>query len=154
MPPQIAIAPLRVEDADELSHVLLNEKPEYLRFFRPFSFDAASLRKRVGGIKRDQFWSIRYDGLLAGFFMLRGFDEGFTRPAFGVYVTKSFANRGLAKAALEHALAWCRENEIQEVMLKVAPENVAAQKVYERFGFEKTNVSPASGEDVMVKHLG
>jgi RimJ/RimL family protein N-acetyltransferase len=85
------------------------------------------------------------------FFMLRGFDDGFERPSFGVYIAEAFANRGLAKLALQYALVWCRLNHVAAVMLKVHPENHYARRVYEQAGFRFTEVCPRTGHDILEK---
>ncbi len=83
--------------------------------------------------------------------MLRGFDEGYERPSFGVFVAERFAGRGLARRALEESVKWCGQNGVAEMMLKVYRENTAALRIYEEAGFA---IAESHGNEVvMTKRL-
>jgi GNAT superfamily N-acetyltransferase len=84
--------------------------------------------------------------------MLRGFDSGYSRPTFGVFVEQCWNRRGLATLALSYALAWCRCNHIHAVMLKVASGNRGAVQVYERAGFVSTDICDPTGHKVYEWH--
>jgi len=53
-----------------------------------------------------------------------------------VYTSPSFRKRGLARSLMETALAWCRENSIDTVILHASP---AGRSLYESMGFAATN---------------
>jgi RimJ/RimL family protein N-acetyltransferase len=95
--------------------------------------------------KRDRYWGIRWGKNLAGFFMLRGFDEGYERPSFGVFIVEAFSHYGLGKLALYYSLSWCRLNKIKAVMLKVHPDNIYARRIYEEAGFEFLEICERTG---------
>lgn len=122
--------------------------PGYLGHFTPFPFDAASLRRMIAAASDDRHWGIFYGPTLAGFFMLRGFDSGYDVPAFGVAVAEPFARRGLLRLSLSFAIAWCRLNRVDRLMLKVHPDNVVAAREYEYAGFRFDRIDPASGQHV------
>ncbi len=127
-------------------------RPEYVAHFHPFGFEEGSVRTQLERARRDRFWGMREGGKLAGFFMLRGFDEGYERPSFGVFIAESFAGRGLARRALAASIKWCEENGVKEVMLKVYRKNAAALRIYQEAGF---TISTSQGEEmVLVKRLG
>ena len=146
-----AVAPLRTADAPALARLIGRQRPDYMRAFFPFAFDAEALRARLGAAERDRYWALRRQGELAGFFMLRGFDEGYDRPSFGVFVAEAHAGRGLATLALAHALTWCREAGVGEVMLKVDPAHAAAVEVYRRAGFVAAGRCADTGHDILVR---
>jgi RimJ/RimL family protein N-acetyltransferase len=129
------IRPLTPLEAGEVSRMLTASRPEYAAHFHPFEFDEDSVRAQLDQARKDRYWAIRYGGDLAGFFMLRGFDVGYERPAFGVFVAERFAARGLARRALAAATQWCEQNSIREMMLTVNPRNAAARRIYEEAGF-------------------
>lgn len=145
----LTIFPLQPRDSAELAALLAAELPAYIEHFTPFAFDADSLAARFAAARRNRYWGIRVGEKLVGFFMLRGFDEGYARPAFGVYVASAFASRGLAKLALHFSLAWCRCNGIPAVMLKVAPDNVHARRIYAEAGFTDAGLCPRTGHQTM-----
>lgn len=109
------ILPLTPSDAAEVSTMLRAATPEYAAHFRPFGFDDETVREQLRHARRDRFWGMRSGGRreLAGFFMLRGFDQGYERPAFGILIAERFAGRGLARRALTEAAEWCRRNGIK-----------------------------------------
>jgi N-acetylneuraminate synthase/N,N'-diacetyllegionaminate synthase len=129
------IAPLTAAECGELSTILKGSRPEYAAHFNPFGFEEESVRAELEKARKDRYWGMRCGGELAGFFMLRGFDEGYERPAFGVFIAEQFAGRGLARRALAEATQWCEEIGVKEMMLTVYPENTAAVRIYEAAGF-------------------
>ena len=147
----VSIDPLRTADAAELSRLILGDAPAYRAHFTPFPFDAESLQQRIASARKDRYWAMRVGGTLAGFFMLRGFDEGFSRPTFGIYIGEHFGGTGLASLALHYALAWCQMQNLSSVMLKVHPENLSARHIYERAGFVFETECPQTGHHVLIK---
>jgi len=139
------------EDAEHLSRLLTDDDSAYGRFFTPFASDAKSLSATLASVKQDRFWGLWFNETLAGFFMLRGFDEGYLRPSFGVYISPNFSRRGLSKLALEYSMSWCRLNGILKLMLKVHPDNTFAKKTYEQSGFRFLEVCPRTGHNIMEK---
>lgn len=81
--------------------------------------------------------------------MLRGLDEGFERPSFGVFVSEDWSGQGLARMALDHAISWCREAGVKKVMLKVAEANLRARKAYSAAGFVSVDICKRTGHEVM-----
>lgn len=141
----LTIFHLQPYHSEALSALLLDEDPVYGQYFTPFSFEAESLESRLSMVKKDRYWGIRWEGELAGFFMLRGFDEGYERPSFGIFIAESFSRYGLGKLGLYYALSWCRLNGIKAVMLKVHPDNIYARRIYEEAGFQFLEICERTG---------
>ena len=145
--------PLTVDDAGPLAALLADQRPEYLKDFFPFAFDAGSIAETLTNAVRDAYWGIHVGGQLAGFCMLRGLDSGYLRPSFAIFVAEAFSGRGLARRALAQALRWCRDQAIGEVMLKVAHDNIAARVIYDEAGFLPQGRCPDTGHAVYTKVL-
>lgn len=123
---------------------LMAQEPEgYLHYLTAFR-SPRSLTWQSSRAKKDRYAGIWQGTELAGFYCLRGLDEGYQRPSFGIYVRSSCAGRGLARQALEDAYDWCRRNGYTRLMLKVYPENTAAYRVYSGQGFVEIGKSPDS----------
>jgi RimJ/RimL family protein N-acetyltransferase len=150
---ELDISPLRIADSVKVSQMLLSARPEYCRYFTPFSFDVKSFRHVLQSAKRDRYWRIRFAEEIAGFFMLRGFDSGYERPSFGVFIAEKFSNKGLSTLALQYSLSWCKLNNVSKVMLKVHPDNVYARRAYEGAGFELMEVLADTGQLLFEKRL-
>ncbi len=148
---ELKIAVLQVEQSAELSKMLLAERSEYGQYFQPFSYEAEALADRLAKAQYDKYWGIWCQDELAGFFMLRGFDKRYERPAFGVYVAEQFANCGLAKLAMQYALSWCRLNQIKAIILKVHPDNKNARHIYDQAGFTFIGVYDQNGHHILEK---
>ena len=70
--------------------------------------------------------------------MLRGWDEGYAVPSFGVYVHQSARRQGVAAALLNWAIEAANTRGAEQVMLKVYESNASARVVYEKAGFTFT----------------
>jgi RimJ/RimL family protein N-acetyltransferase len=90
---------------------------------------------------------------LVGFYMLRGLDEGYPAPMYGVFIGYSHRNKGLASQSLLHAETTCRSSHIERLMLKVHPHNTVAKKLYEARGFTPLRQDPQNNNTIMEKSL-
>ena len=126
--------------------MLLSASSEYQRYFVPFPFDTVSIRQMLESACDDRYWAICLGQDLAGFVMLRGFDNGYEVPSYGVSICERFARRGLLKLSLSFVIAWCRLNGVPRMMLKVHPDNLVAKRVYERVGFRYDRTESSSGQ--------
>lgn len=142
---------LELHDVPSLSLMLSTASKEYHQYFEPFPFDEQSIRTILELAKKDIYSGIWFDHVLVGFFMLRGFDSGYSIPAFGVSIKESYSGKGLLKLALQLAITFCKINGVTKMMLKVHPENVIAKRTYERFGFKQYSIDEKNGN--IVYHL-
>lgn len=137
--PRLIIRPCAEGDPPLIAELLARSDAEYVRHFHPFAFDAATIAAHLIRAERDQWFLLElYEGggfRPAGFYMLRGLDEGFADPMYGVFVAKEFSGRGLARLTLAHAEAQCRLNGWTRLLLKVHRENDRARRLYESAGF-------------------
>jgi len=148
------LAELRPADAADLAALLTADGPEYGRYFVPFTSNTpAALAERLASALRDRYWGFRQEHRLVGFFMLRGFDDGFARPSFGVFIAREAAGHGLASRALAEAIDWCRRNDVAALMLKVHPDNAPALQAYLNAGFSAFDICPRTGHTMMQMQL-
>lgn len=143
--------PLLPEDSKRLSMLPVNSDTDYGKYFIPFSNGNKGLKDALQSARDDRYWGIWFGKELAGFFMLRGFDEGYLRPSFGVFISQTFSNRGLSSLALDYAMSWCRLNGISSMILKIHPDHKYAARVYEKAGFRFVEVCQRTGHSVMEK---
>jgi RimJ/RimL family protein N-acetyltransferase len=143
----IEITELSSEQAENLSKLLLASDKTYTQFFIPFSFEASTIKDILESTEKDKYLGIFVGNELVGFYMLRGFDEGFEIPSYGVWIAKQFSGLGLSKLTLQHAISYCKVNGIKKILLKVHPDNSVAKKTYENYGFEQ------KGTDANNNHL-
>jgi GNAT superfamily N-acetyltransferase len=156
--PRLIIRPCAEGDPPAIAELLARSDAEYVRYFHPFAFDAATIAAHLVRAERDQWFLLEiYEGggfRAAGFYMLRGLDEGFADPMYGVFIAKEFSGRGLARLTLAHAEAQCRLNGWTRLLLKVDPQNARAHCLYQAAGFVFEREDPKSGHHVLCRELG
>jgi RimJ/RimL family protein N-acetyltransferase len=130
----LKFALLTGDDAARLAALLSSQDPSYMKGFIPFAFEADAIRRLLSSPGSDRYWGAEIDDRLVGLVMLR-FQQGYRRPSFGLAVSETHSGSGIGAAALDFALQWCRGNGIDEVMLKVASDNLRARRLYESRGF-------------------
>lgn len=136
---------LEPADAPELSAMLRGQRPEYARFFHPFNFDEATLAAVLAGRGQDVYTGVFLREQLVVFFMLRGWNEGFDVPAFGILIDEQHRGHGLEMMSLEAAKAICKLRGAKRMMLKMHPENISAKGVARKIGFAYAGEETESG---------
>lgn len=155
----LSLRVLTANDASEVSRILRVAPEDYVRFFHPFDFGEAPIRRQLESVSKDVYFGLESASAddatrdLAAFYMLRGLDEGYSNPMYGVFVAFSYRGMGMCKLTLAHADVYCRLNRFERILLKVHPNNVRAKKLYESCGFTFLRDNPASGEVVLCKRL-
>jgi ribosomal protein S18 acetylase RimI-like enzyme len=122
-----------------------------MQYFAPFSFDEATVTRLLSEAGRDVYMGLFWDEVLAGFFMLRGWDAGYAVPSYGVVIASRFRGLGLARLTLDVSKIICKQRGVTHIMLKVHPENTRAKSIYEHAKFTQTGMDPTNGN--LVYHL-
>lgn len=136
-----------------------NNRPEITRHFHPFPLDADSAYQITCMDKLNRYYLAMHGGHIVGFCMLRGWDEGFAIPSFGVLVDYRYQGRGLGRQLTEFALEEAKRLNSPAVRLSVYESNIRARRLYEMLGFAEVSREPVTitGEPdtkiVMIKYL-
>lgn len=153
---RISIRPFAAQDPELLAALLRTASPDYVRFFHPFVFNAQAIAELAFPAVRDQWFALDLEesgrSRPAGYYSLRGLDEGYAEPMYGVFIAEEFRGRGLARLTLAHAETQCRLNGWPTLLLKVDPANTRAFRLYEQSGFRFLRPS-SNGQHVMKKNL-
>lgn len=116
---------------------------ETVRFFHPHPLTAghAALLCAAVDRRKDRYYAARQAGRIVGYSMLRGWDEGFTVPSFGVGIAADARGVGLGQILFEHAIAECRNVGAPALRLSVYKANERAVHIYRKFGmvFQEKN---------------
>ena len=139
-----------------LLHEFLSSQPsEYRKEFHPFQDESIEhLQILINQNAKDRYYRVTLNQIWVAFYMLRGWQQGFNRPSFGLLVDHEYANKGLGKLCLQSALTECRLLGIQEIMLKVSPNNSYANKIYRNAGFNFDSMCESTGHHMLIKKLG
>lgn len=155
----IDFRPLSPADAGQLSRMLKADPQEYTRHFHPFAFTEEAIREQITGARLDKFFAIELratsgaGGELIGFYMLRGLDDGFDDPMYGVYISAAFSRKGIGRLTLKHAECCSRINGHRRILLKVHTDNINARNLYESEGYKPLKEDLASGMSFMQMDL-
>jgi RimJ/RimL family protein N-acetyltransferase len=141
----LIVRSLEVEDAAALSAMLKAQSQTYTRFFNPFNFDWETIASLLAKRSLDVFMGMYWQAELRGFFMLRGWDEGFEVPAYGVLIDEKYGGYALAQLSLRMAKSICKLRGATRMLLKVHTDNEAARALYEEAMFVQTGVDAQSG---------
>jgi RimJ/RimL family protein N-acetyltransferase len=139
--------------AEELADLLSLGENEYSKYFIPFNFDRLAIKEILAEKKEDKFFGLFVDDSLIGFYMLRGFDEGYEIPSYGVWISEEYSAKGLSKLTLQHAVSICKINGVKKLLLKVHPENKIAKMIYENFGFKREGIDEKNSNLIYYKRL-
>jgi ribosomal protein S18 acetylase RimI-like enzyme len=110
---------------------------ETVRFFHPHPFTsefAADLCAKTA-VRKDRYYVASFHGIIIGYMMLRGWDEGYAIPSFGVCTHPALRDVGLGQALLAQAVAECQAVGAARLRLTVFKNNERAAHVYRKFGF-------------------
>ena len=134
----LSIRPIGPQDAEQLGELFvgLAAGPEAEQFHpHPLTADEARRIADGSATRKDAFFAAFLGDRLAGYAMLRGWDEGYSIPSFGVAVGAPYRSAGLGRSLLRYAIELARERGAATLMLKVHLDNPSARDLYESEGF-------------------
>jgi len=155
-----AIRQVQPADCEALTLFLQeNNRPEIVRHFHPFPLTAATATEIARAGHLDRFYVAILNSQIVGFCMLRGWDQGFDVPSFGVLVDYRHQGLGLGRHMTEFAIDEARKLNCRNVRLSVYASNERAARLYRSLSFRTIHREPSvvTGEAdetiVMVKEL-
>ena len=128
---------LRPETAPLLTEFLREfDTPEGRRYFSPHPFDQPTVLRLAHSAVRDAYYLMLVDGQVAGYGMLRGWDEGYAVPSLGICIGARFRGRGLGWIFMRFLHDAARVSASERIRLKVHLKNLPAIALYRRLGYE------------------
>jgi len=130
---------LREPDTEKLGIFFArNNRPDVTTFFNPFPLNENVSRDLLEPARKDLFFVIEENGRFLAFSMLRGQDEGYDIPSFGIFVDWEHQSCGIGKRLSEWTFRWADQAGVPKIRLSVYEENIQARTFYERSGFIET----------------
>jgi GNAT superfamily N-acetyltransferase len=114
--------------------------------FHPHRFDSEMAEWVCAYAGKDLYFGLIHEGVMVGYGMLRGWDKGYETPSLGIYISADLRGTGAASLLMQHMHQAAKLRGSTQVLLKVHPENRAARRLYERFGYE---FSECEGEQLV-----
>ena len=151
-----------MEPGDEASVAALFARcrdHEEMAFFDPFPLTSETARRLAREKRLDRYYVADASSDLVGLSMLRGWDEGYEVPSFGVMVDPAWHGQGVGSALSDFTIAAAAELGCDSIRLSVYGRNERASTMYLRRGFTAVSREPVArawGSDeriVMVKQF-
>jgi GNAT superfamily N-acetyltransferase len=130
------IEPLRPDHAASLGSLfetLVDNDDE--PFFHPHPLTAAEAFRRTEYAGADYYVAAVDGDTVAGYGMLRGWDEGYEVPSLGIAVRPDLRGTGLALDLMEHLHRAAWERGAPRIRLTVVRENERARRFFESLGY-------------------
>lgn len=100
------------------------------RSFAPFTLSIETARWIACESHKDKFYLGLIENKPVGFSMLRGWDEGFSIPGFGIFIDHRKHGLGLGKELLDLTIEAAKNLDCEKVRLSVFASNPSACKLY------------------------
>lgn len=114
-----------------------NNTPEITRHFHPFLLTSQTAYQIACTNHLDRYYIAIWEERIIGLCMLRGWDEGFKIPSFGILVDHRCRGLNLGRQMTEFAIREARNLNCYNIRLSVYASNVHAMDLYFSLGFEE-----------------
>jgi ribosomal-protein-alanine N-acetyltransferase len=105
--------------------------------FDPFPLTAAEARRIALAPRQDDYYAVACGEELLGLSMLRGFDEGYEIPSFGIFIDHASQRRGIGRRLTVWTIDQARLRGCPAVRLSVYADNAGARGLYASLGFRE-----------------
>lgn len=122
------------------------------RRFHPHPFTPEAATERCAYAGRDVYCVALAGGVVLGYGMLRGWDEGYAVPSLGIAIAPAARGIGLGRALMLYLHAEAARRGAPRIRLKVYPDNAHAVALYRSLGYVYADALE-KGQLVGVKEL-
>ena len=142
----VAFRELADSDEEALADFLVhNDVAAVTATFTPFPMTAATAAALLSERREDRYYgAFARPAEIVAMSMLRGWDEGFGVPSFGIAVDARWHGRGLGTRMTAWTVEQARALGAPSVRLTVYDDNAGARRIYERLGFVERERRPGS----------
>jgi ribosomal protein S18 acetylase RimI-like enzyme len=137
-PAEVIMRTVESGDYEELVRFFdANSVPQVIRQFHPFPLSASTARYIARNKHLDRYYVAVLRGRIIALCMLRGWDDGYSTPSFGILVDHRFHARGIGRKMTEFAISEAGVLGCRQVRLSVYASNEVALRLYASLGFEE-----------------
>jgi len=134
----LAIRPVAAADESELAAFFSdNNCPEITDYFTPFALNAETAEKITTTTHLDRYYLGMLGETIIGFMMLRGWDEGYEIPSFGVFVDHRHQGKSFGRKLTDFAISEAMRLRCPAIRLSVYASNDRAVRLYASLGFRE-----------------
>lgn len=143
----LAIKTFEPGDAAAISAFVRSQPQRYVRFFYAIGSDEADIAGILGRCVRDVYSGVYWHGELIGIFMVRGWDEGYEIPSFGVLIDEKYRGGSLLRLTIDTAKLIAKLSGAKLLMAKLHPDN-GSRRTAQRLGFREVGAEESTGNVV------
>lgn len=119
-----------------------NNRPEIRDRFFPFPFTAETAARICRAPRKDRYFAAFEGGEIVCFGMLRGWDEGYEIPSFGLATDYRHHRRGHGWRMWSWAMGYAAELGAKKMRITTQTQNAPMLGMAEKLGFRKTKDLP------------
>jgi len=127
--------------------------PKVTDTFRAFDLSAEQANWIANYRGKDNYFFAVAGEEIAGFGMLRGWDEGYSIPSLGLFVSPHHQGKGVGKAIMNHLTAVAIERNCERIRLTVDAVNERAVSLYKAQHYEVDAEQSDKDRFVMYRRL-
>ena len=124
---------------------------DIVKKFNPFPLNEKTAYFIANEEHKDKYYGAFFENDIIGFYMLRGMDDGYEIPSFGILVDFEYQKKDIGKKMMQHAIQESLENKYPAIRLSVYNTNEIAVRLYKKFGFVEQG--GYGDKMVMIKYL-
>jgi ribosomal-protein-alanine N-acetyltransferase len=110
-------------------------RQENNEYFSPHPFTDEYISQLTSEKVADLFYIIILDGVVTGYGMLRGWDEGYSEPSLGIFISSKYRGIGLGRHLLNHLHLNAQLIGCSSIRLKFNSKNTTASELYKSMGY-------------------
>ncbi len=133
-----------------------NNVDEITRYFHPFPLSRESAYAIAWTSHKDRYYVVSVSSRVRGLCMLRGWDEGYSIPSYGVLLDRRIQGYGLGRSVTKFAISEAKRLGCERLRLSVHASHLAARRLYEVLGFVETErrsaESGTNSDEVLIMH--
>lgn len=141
----LTIRALGEADVDVIMDFLASQPKGYLRYFHVFEGGQAAIAELLRDRVRDYYGGVFVQNSLEAIFSVRGWDEGYDIPTYGIVVRPGRMGTAVSDIILLAVRIIARELGATQLMAKIHPDNRAATQRGHKVGFVASDVTDESG---------
>lgn len=133
-----------------------NNVDEVTRYFHPYPLTRESAYVIACTAHQDRYYVIFCDDQMSGICMLRGWDEGYSVPSYGVLLDRRIWGQGIGRIVTQFAISEAEKLGCERMRLSVYANHAVARHLYESLGFVETARKPVdagiTNDEILIMH--
>ncbi|MFI4989752.1 MAG: GNAT family N-acetyltransferase [Solirubrobacterales bacterium] len=153
-PDELGFVPIEARHLDALTELFRRNRDSAVgRTFDPFELSPEHATRIALEPRKDRYYAATHGVLLLAMSMLRGYEEGFVVPSFGVFVDARHQGEGIGRRLTKWTIEQAHLQGSPAVRLSVYSDNPRAHGLYESLGFHEQEREPVDRDGVAVEKI-